>query len=106
MSTTKVTIKRKSFLSSTRLHQCRLLLAELDAFKAYFSTQLHKPQLVEIRQLRSSVVSELRVLEKLAEDAERQGDEYGGEEEREEEGRSEQDIEEEDEEQPRPSVLK
>ncbi|OXV09752.1 hypothetical protein Egran_02485 [Elaphomyces granulatus] len=102
MSTTKATIKRKPFLSSTRLHQCRLLLAELDAFKAYFSTQLHKPQLVEIRQLRSSVVSELRVLEKLAEDAERQGvggDEYGEEEEEvevveeeeEEEGRSEQD---------------
>lgn len=89
MNTTKATNKRESSLSSTRLHQCRLLLAELDAFKAYFTTQLQKPQLVEIRQLRSSVVAELRVLEKLAEDAERQGvvggDEYGGEEEEEEE---------------------
>jgi hypothetical protein len=59
------------------------MLAKLDALKAYFITQLHKPQLVEIRQLRSSEVSELRVLS------------YGGEEEWEEEGRSEQDIEEE-----------
>ncbi|KAN0085250.1 hypothetical protein V8E54_001717 [Elaphomyces granulatus] len=83
------TNKRKSSLSSTLP---AYMLAELDALKAYFTTQLHKPQLVEIRQLRSSEVSELRVLS------------YGGEEEREEEeeeeeGRSEQDIEEEDEEQ-------
>lgn len=53
-------------LSRSLLHQCRLLLAELDAFQALVSRALRRrPHVVEIRQLRSNVVSELRALEKL-----------------------------------------
>ncbi|KAL2011515.1 hypothetical protein VTN00DRAFT_4233 [Thermoascus crustaceus] len=52
-------------LSRTLLHQCRLILSELDAFQTLVSCSLRRPQLVEIRQLRSNVVSEMRMLEKL-----------------------------------------
>lgn len=53
-------------LSTNLLNKCRRLLAELDAFQSQLQKTLRNPQLVEIRQLRSSVVSELRALEKLA----------------------------------------
>src|SRR4029077_14986517 len=35
-------------------------------FKKYVSEELHKPQLIEMRRLRSNVASELRTLERLA----------------------------------------
>ncbi|KAJ9293391.1 hypothetical protein DTO271G3_7887 [Paecilomyces variotii] len=58
-------------LSRSLLHQCRLLLAELDAFQSAVNEKFRRPQIIEIRQLRSSVVSELRGLEKMHEQAEK-----------------------------------
>jgi hypothetical protein len=56
-------------LSSRLLHQCRLVLAELDAMYAAVVTRLRKQRQqqnpVEMRLLRSSVLSELKTLEKL-----------------------------------------
>ncbi|KAL1966814.1 hypothetical protein VTN77DRAFT_3779 [Rasamsonia byssochlamydoides] len=57
-------------LSTKLLHQCRLLLAEVDAFLAALAMRLRRHQqqqhLAEMRQLRSNVLSELRTLERLA----------------------------------------
>jgi hypothetical protein len=60
-------------LSTTLLHQCRLLLAELDCFFTALATRLrrhHQQQhLSDMRQLRSNVLSELRTLERLGGEA-------------------------------------
>lgn len=58
-------------LSRSLLHQCRLLLAELDAFQSAVNEKFRRPQIIEIRQLRSSVLAELRGLEKMHEQAEK-----------------------------------
>ncbi|KAL1855983.1 hypothetical protein Plec18170_003850 [Paecilomyces lecythidis] len=57
-------------LSRTLVQQCRFLLAELDAFQTAVNEKFRRPQMIEIRQLRSNVVSELRGLEKIHEQAE------------------------------------
>lgn len=51
---------------SANLHeQCLNLLAELDEFQSLLKRTLRNPQLVEVRQFRSSVNSELKMLQKL-----------------------------------------
>lgn len=51
---------------SADLHQkCITLLAELDEFQSLLKRTLHNPQLVEIRQFRSNVNSELKMVQKL-----------------------------------------
>lgn len=57
-------------LAPTLLTKCRALLAEIEAFQSLLTRTLRNPQVVEVRSLRSSVVSELRTLEKLARRAE------------------------------------
>lgn len=50
----------------TNLHQqCLSLLAELDELQSLLKRTLRNPQLVEVRQFRSNVNSELRMLQKL-----------------------------------------
>ncbi|QKX59239.1 uncharacterized protein TRUGW13939_06371 [Talaromyces rugulosus] len=59
-------------LSTSLTHQCRLLLAELDIFQTALASRFRKHQqqqhIVEMRQLRSNVSSELKTLERLAAD--------------------------------------
>lgn len=51
---------------SADLHQqCITLLAELDEFQSLLKHTLRNPQMVEVRQFRSNVNSELRMLRKL-----------------------------------------
>lgn len=73
MSTTDRTTTRAVTFATRLVHQCRLLLAELDAFLSAIATRFRRSQqqqhLTEMRQLRSSVLSELRTLERLAADA-------------------------------------
>ncbi|OKL60795.1 hypothetical protein UA08_03529 [Talaromyces atroroseus] len=60
-------------LSSRLIHQCRLLLAEIDVFQNAVASRFRKHQqqqhLVELRLLRSSVATELKILERLSGDA-------------------------------------
>ncbi|KAL1976575.1 hypothetical protein VTN31DRAFT_2857 [Thermomyces dupontii] len=69
-----VSCRRSIRLSRRLLHQCRLLLAELDAFYNTLRKRLRRHQqqqhLVEMRLLRSNVISELRSLERLSSEAE------------------------------------
>ncbi|CRG90645.1 hypothetical protein PISL3812_07689 [Talaromyces islandicus] len=73
-NTTTTTTKQDDplALSTSLTHQCRLLLAELDIFQSALASQFRKHQqqqhLVEMRQLRSNVSSELKTLERLAAD--------------------------------------
>lgn len=48
-----------------RKQECLDLLAEIDEFQAMLAGTLRNPQLVETRQFRSSVLSELKMLQKL-----------------------------------------
>ncbi|KAE8363699.1 hypothetical protein BDV27DRAFT_4344 [Aspergillus caelatus] len=48
------------------VERCRDLIGELDAFRALLKKTQRNPQLVEVRSLRSNVVSELRTLEKVS----------------------------------------
>ncbi|OJK01715.1 hypothetical protein ASPACDRAFT_116681 [Aspergillus aculeatus ATCC 16872] len=52
-------------LSTTLVTRCRTLLAELTALQSLLAQTQRNPQIVEVRSLRSSVLSELRMLEKL-----------------------------------------
>lgn len=69
-----VSCRRSVLLSRRLLHQCRFLLAELDAFYNALRKRLRKHQqqqhLVEMRLLRSNVMSELKSLERLSCEAE------------------------------------
>ncbi|CRL25794.1 DNA methylase, N-6 adenine-specific, conserved site [Penicillium camemberti] len=57
---------RTSITLSAQLNQeCNDLLSQLDSYQSLLASTLRNPQLVEVRQFRSSVVSELRMLEKL-----------------------------------------
>ncbi|EKV10654.1 DNA methylase, N-6 adenine-specific, conserved site [Penicillium digitatum] len=57
---------RTSTTLSVQLKQeCNDLLSQIDGYQALLTSTLRNPQLVEVRQFRSSVVSELRMLEKL-----------------------------------------
>lgn len=61
---------KASTLASADLHQqCRDLLSEVDAFQNLLCRTLRNPQLVEVRQFRSGVNAELRMIEKLIENA-------------------------------------
>ncbi|KAL4795990.1 hypothetical protein BDV19DRAFT_378468 [Aspergillus venezuelensis] len=53
-------------LSQALITRCRTLLSELDALKSLLAETQRNPQVVEVRSLRSNVLSELRTLEKLA----------------------------------------
>ncbi|RAH46358.1 uncharacterized protein BO95DRAFT_442232 [Aspergillus brunneoviolaceus CBS 621.78] len=52
-------------ISTTLVTRCRTLLAELTALQSLLAQTQRNPQIVEVRSLRSSVLSELRMLEKL-----------------------------------------
>ncbi|KAJ5496727.1 hypothetical protein N7463_008714 [Penicillium fimorum] len=57
---------RTSTTLSAQLNQeCNDLLSQVDTYQSLLASTLRNPQLVEVRQFRSSVVSELRMLEKL-----------------------------------------
>jgi Protein of unknown function (DUF1308) len=62
-----------SVLSSRLIHQCRLLLAEINVFQnavvSRFRKQQQQQHLVELRILKTNIATELKVLEKLADDA-------------------------------------
>jgi hypothetical protein len=52
--------------TSERLHlQCLDILAEVDELQSLLKSSLRNPQLVEVRQFRSNVTSELKMLQKL-----------------------------------------
>ncbi|KAL4930821.1 uncharacterized protein BDV17DRAFT_297410 [Aspergillus undulatus] len=53
-------------LAQTLVTRCRTLLAELDALKTLLAETQRNPQIVEVRSLRSNVLSELKTLEKLS----------------------------------------
>ena len=48
------------------LAKCNSILSEVDALQSLLAQTLRNPQLIEVRSLRSSIVSELRTLERLA----------------------------------------
>ncbi|GLA64666.1 hypothetical protein AtubIFM54640_006390 [Aspergillus tubingensis] len=52
-------------LSASLLTRCRSLLAEISEFQALLVETQRNPQIVEVRSLKSNVLSELRTLEKL-----------------------------------------
>ncbi|RAH82354.1 hypothetical protein BO86DRAFT_388840 [Aspergillus japonicus CBS 114.51] len=52
-------------ISTTLVTRCRALLAEITALQTLLAQTQRNPQIVEVRSLRSSVLSELRMLEKL-----------------------------------------
>ncbi|PYH73129.1 uncharacterized protein BO88DRAFT_450493 [Aspergillus vadensis CBS 113365] len=52
-------------LSASLLARCRSLLAEISEFQALLVETQRNPQIVEVRSLKSNVLSELRTLEKL-----------------------------------------
>lgn len=52
-------------LTTSLVTRCKTLLSELDALHALLAQTQRNPQVVEARSLRSSVLSELRTLEKL-----------------------------------------
>ncbi|KKK23736.1 hypothetical protein AOCH_005434 [Aspergillus ochraceoroseus] len=54
-------------LAASLVNRCRTLLSELDTFKALLTRTQRNPQSVEVRSLRSNVLSELKTLEKLTE---------------------------------------
>lgn len=53
-------------LATSLVNKCRRLLGEIDALQSMLNRNLRNPQLVEVRSLRSNVLSELRMLEKLS----------------------------------------
>lgn len=53
-------------LATLLITKCNTILAEISTFQSLLSQKLRNPQLIEIRSLRSSIVSELRTLEKLS----------------------------------------
>lgn len=53
-------------LAPALLTKCHTLLSEIDTFQSLLSSALRNPQVVESRSLRTNVVSELRAIEKLA----------------------------------------
>ncbi|KAJ5678036.1 uncharacterized protein N7477_003669 [Penicillium maclennaniae] len=52
-------------VSTGLLQQCNTLLAELDELQSLLKSTLRNPQLVEVRQFRSNVNAELKMLQKL-----------------------------------------
>ncbi|KAJ5620131.1 hypothetical protein N7510_004115 [Penicillium lagena] len=65
-------------LAANLVQQCRTIIAEIDSLQTLLARSLRNPQLVEVRQLRSNVNSELKMLAKLEAqvlDSQRSGDE-------------------------------
>ncbi|KAL3472988.1 hypothetical protein BJX99DRAFT_204204 [Aspergillus californicus] len=58
--------KARQSLAESLVTRCRTLLAEFDAFKALLTATQRNPQTVEVRSLRSNILSELKTLEKLS----------------------------------------
>ncbi|CAL5870719.1 uncharacterized protein PFLUO_LOCUS4959 [Penicillium psychrofluorescens] len=52
-------------LAANLVQQCRTIIAEIDTLQTLLARTLRNPQLVEVRQLRSNVISELKMLTKL-----------------------------------------
>ncbi|KAJ5832609.1 hypothetical protein N7474_000920 [Penicillium riverlandense] len=52
-------------LAANLVQQCRTIIAEIDMLQTLLARTLRNPQLVEVRQLRSNVNSELKMLTKL-----------------------------------------
>ncbi|GIC89241.1 uncharacterized protein Aud_005648 [Aspergillus udagawae] len=53
-------------LATSLVNKCRRLLDEIDTLQSMLIRNLRNPQLVEVRSLRSNVLSELRMLDKLS----------------------------------------
>lgn len=53
-------------LATSLVNKCSRLLSEIDTLQSMLARNLRNPQLVEVRSLRSNVLSELRMLEKLS----------------------------------------
>ncbi|PYH43868.1 uncharacterized protein BP01DRAFT_344166 [Aspergillus saccharolyticus JOP 1030-1] len=64
-TSTSDSISDSTTLSTTLVTRCRTLLSDLDALQSLLVQTQRNPQIVEVRSLRSSVLSELRTLEKL-----------------------------------------
>ncbi|KAJ5952133.1 uncharacterized protein N7479_010546 [Penicillium vulpinum] len=62
---TETSSRMSTTLSAQLIQECNDLLSQIDAYQSLLVSTLRNPQLVEVRQFRSSVVSELRMLEKL-----------------------------------------
>ncbi|KAJ5558412.1 hypothetical protein N7461_002384 [Penicillium sp. DV-2018c] len=63
---------RTSTALSAQLNQeCNALLSEIDAYQSLLKSTLRNPQLVEVRQFRSSVASEKKILERLGKQIEK-----------------------------------
>ncbi|CAI7584605.1 unnamed protein product [Penicillium glandicola] len=62
---TEPSSRTSTTLSAQLKQECNDLLSQIDAYQSLVASTLRNPQLVEVRQFRSSVVSELRMLEKL-----------------------------------------
>jgi hypothetical protein len=63
---------RTSTALSAQLNQeCNDLLSQIDAYQSLLVSTLRNPQLVEIRQFRSSIASEQKILEKLGKQIEK-----------------------------------
>ncbi|KAL2830001.1 hypothetical protein BDW59DRAFT_29322 [Aspergillus cavernicola] len=58
--------KARQSLAESLVTRCCTLLAELDTFKALVAQTQRNPQTIEVRSLRSNILSELRTLEKLS----------------------------------------
>ncbi|KAI2707058.1 hypothetical protein CBS147333_1724 [Penicillium roqueforti] len=63
--TTEPSSRASTTLSAQLNQECNDLLSQIDTYQSLLATTLRNPQLVEVRQFRSSVASELRMLEKL-----------------------------------------
>ncbi|KAJ5121497.1 uncharacterized protein N7515_009458 [Penicillium bovifimosum] len=63
---------RTSTTLSAQLNQeCNQLLSEIDAYQSLLKSTLRNPQLVEVRQFRSSVASEQKILQRLGKQIEK-----------------------------------
>lgn len=62
---TEPSSRSSTTLSAQLTQECNDLLSQIDNYQSLLASTLRNPQLVEVRQFRSSVVSELKMLEKL-----------------------------------------
>lgn len=62
---TEPSSRSSTTLSAQLIQECNDLLSQIDNYQSLLASTLRNPQLVEVRQFRSSVVSELKMLEKL-----------------------------------------
>jgi hypothetical protein len=60
------TARVSTSLSKQLIQECADLLAEVDAYQSLLACTLRNPQLVEVRQFRTNVKSESKILQKMA----------------------------------------